>query len=101
MLRRTPRAWRILTLCLPLLAAPLHAAQSQFLRLEGARDFLEGELTGLSVDSNGRVRLAPAVKVLQETQTPFVWCLATDDKGLSLKRVQEPYRLNGLVNVPE
>ena len=79
MLRRTRCAWRTLALCLPL-AAPLHAAQSQFLRLEGARDFLEGELTGLSVDSNGRVRLAPAVKVLQETETPFVWCLATDGK---------------------
>ena len=72
---------RPLILGLALLTAPAYAAQSQFLRLEGARDFLEGELTGLSVDSNGRVRLAPAVKVLQETETPFVWCLATDGKG--------------------
>ena len=81
MLRRTPCAWRALALCLPFVAVCAHAAQSQFLRLEGARDFLEGELTGLSVDSNGRVRLAPAVKLLQETETPFVWCLATDGKG--------------------
>ena len=66
---------------LALLAVPTYAAQSQFLRLEGARDFLEGDLSGLSVDSNGRVRLAPGVKVLQETETPFVWCLATDGKG--------------------
>ena len=82
MLRPHSRAWRALALGLAVVAAPpVHAAQSQFLRLEGARDFLEGELVGLSVDSNGRVRLAPAVKVLQETETPFVWCLATDGKG--------------------
>ena len=83
MLRRPPSARRALAVALALVvtAAPGYAAQSQFLRLEGARDFLEGELSGLSVDSNGRVRLAPGVKVLQETETPFVWCLATDGKG--------------------
>ncbi|HVQ29314.1 MAG TPA: WD40 repeat domain-containing protein [Vicinamibacteria bacterium] len=83
MLRRPPSARRALAVALALVVtvAPVYAAQSQFLRLEGARDFLEGELAGLSVDSNGRVRLAPGVKVLQETETPFVWCLATDGKG--------------------
>ena len=65
----------------PALAAPLPAAQPQFHRLEGAADFLEGELTGLSVDSDGRVRLAPAVGLLHDTEAPFVWCLAADAKG--------------------
>ena len=46
-----------LVLCLSGLALPLSAAQPQFFKLEGAADFLEGELSGLSVDSDGRVRL--------------------------------------------
>ncbi len=81
MARRSLCARRVLAMAVVLLAPPAFAAQSQFLRLEGARDFLEGELTGLSVDAGGRVRLAPAVKLLHETETPFVWCLATDGKG--------------------
>lgn len=71
-----------LVLCLAGLATPLPAAQPQFHRLEGATDFLEGELAGLSVDSDGRVRLAPATKLLHDTQAPFVWCLAADAKGV-------------------
>jgi hypothetical protein len=57
------------------------AAQPQFWRVEGARDFLEGELEGLSVDSEGRVKLAPALKLLHDTEAPTVWCLARDAKG--------------------
>ena len=44
--------------CLAVPAAA-HAAQPQFWQLEGARDFLDGDTEGLSVDSEGRVRLAP------------------------------------------
>jgi WD40 repeat protein len=61
-------------------AAP--AAQPQFWRIEGARDFLEGDLEGLAVDSEGRVRLAPAHKPLHNPETPFVWALARDAKGV-------------------
>ena len=57
------------------------AAQPQFWRIEGARDFLEGEPEGLSVDSEGRVRLAPAAKQLFSPETPYVWALARDGKG--------------------
>ncbi len=63
------------------LATPLHAAQPQFLRIEGARDFLDGDSEGVSVDSEGRLRLAPASKLLHDTEAPFVWCLARDGKG--------------------
>ncbi len=70
-----------LALCLAGLASPAVAAEPQFHRLEGASDFLEGELQGLSVDSDGRVRLAPATKLLHDTEAPFVWCLAADAKG--------------------
>jgi outer membrane protein assembly factor BamB len=63
---------------LPLAA---HAAQPQFWRIEGAREFLEGETDGLSVDSEGRVRLAPASKILHDPEAPYVWCLTRDDRG--------------------
>jgi WD40 repeat protein len=62
-------------------ALPLGAAQPQFLKIEGAKDFLDGETEGISVDSEGRVRLAPASKVLYDTDAPYVWCLARDDKS--------------------
>lgn len=77
MLRRGASA-AALALLPALLAAP---AQPQFWKLEGARDFLEGELEGLSVDSEGRVRLSPLVRQLHDTEAPTIWCLAEDAKG--------------------
>ena len=68
-------------LILACLATSLYAAQPQFFRIEGARDFLDGDTEGVSVDSEGRVRLAPASKLLHDTEAPFVWCLARDGKG--------------------
>jgi WD40 repeat protein len=64
-------------------AAPVlaRAAQPQFWKIEGAQDFLDGDTEGLSVDSEGRVRLAPATRALPDTDAPFVWCLARDGKG--------------------
>jgi hypothetical protein len=63
------------------LAVPVEAAQPQFWRIEGASEFLAGELEGLSVDSAGRVRLAPAARLLHDPETPHVWCLARNSKG--------------------
>lgn len=63
------------------LAAPLQAAQPQFWKLEGAKDFLEGDLAGLSVDSRGHLRLGPAATLLHDTEAAFVWSLAHDGKG--------------------
>ena len=50
--------------CLLLSAGPARAAQPQFWRIEGARDFLDGTTEGLSVDSEGRVRLAPVTRAI-------------------------------------
>ncbi|PYQ38400.1 MAG: hypothetical protein DMF77_24195, partial [Acidobacteria bacterium] len=70
-------------LALACLAVPVavQAAQPQFWQLEGARDFLDGETEGLSVDSEGRVRLAPATRVVQDPEAPYVWSLARDADG--------------------
>jgi hypothetical protein len=62
-------------------AGPALAAQPQFWRLEGPLDFLAGEANGLSIDSQGRVRLAPTSRVLFGPETPYVWALARDGKG--------------------
>lgn len=62
-------------------AAPCSASQPQFWKVEGAQDFLQGETNGLSVDSQGRVRLAPTSKLLYTPETPYVWALARDAKG--------------------
>src|SRR3954463_12549053 len=70
----------IAVVCLPVPVAA-RAAQPQFWQLEGARDFLDGETDGLSVDSEGRVRLAPASRVAQDPEAPYVWALARDGEG--------------------
>jgi hypothetical protein len=68
--------------CLLLAAGAVRAAQPQFWRIEGARDFLDGTTEGLSVDSEGRVRLAPVTRALYDPEVPFVWCLTRDAKGV-------------------
>jgi hypothetical protein len=70
-----------LTALLIACAPVLQAAQPQFWRIEGARDFLDGDVQGLSVDSEGRLRLAPASRVLYDPEVPNVWCATTDRKG--------------------
>lgn len=67
--------------CLAMAAGAAMAAQPQFWRIEGAREFLDGTTEGLSVDSAGRVRLAPVSRPLYDPEVPFVWCLARDAKG--------------------
>jgi outer membrane protein assembly factor BamB len=65
-----------------LAAPPVWAAQPQFWRTEGARDFLDGETEGVSVDSDGHVRLAPASRLLHDPEAPNVWALAAGPKGV-------------------
>jgi WD40 repeat protein len=60
---------------------PARAAQPQFWKIEDARDYLDGRTEGLSIDSEGRVRLAPAAKLLHDPESPYVWCVARDPKG--------------------
>ena len=66
---------------LAIAVAPLQAAQPQFWKIDGPRPFLEGSLESLSVDSEGRVRLAPRDRARFDPETPYVWCLARDAKG--------------------
>ena len=73
--------------CLAILAvvlavATVRAAGPQFWRLEGPPSFLEGDLEGLSVDSEGRLRLGTAPRPLYDPETPNAWCVARDPNGV-------------------
>jgi sugar lactone lactonase YvrE len=72
-------ALALLTLCL---APALQAAAPQFWRIEGARAFLEGELEGVRVDSDGHLRLGPAPRPLFDPEAPNAWCVARDARGV-------------------
>jgi sugar lactone lactonase YvrE len=63
------------------LASIAHAAGPQFWRMEGTAPFLDGELLGLSLDSEGRLRLGPVSRALFDPETPNAWCVARDGKG--------------------
>jgi hypothetical protein len=69
-------------LAIVLSAALLHAAAPQFWRLEGARAFLDGELEGVRVDSDGRIRLGATPRPLFDPEAPDAWCIARDAKGV-------------------
>jgi hypothetical protein len=44
-------------------------------------DFEKGKLNKLSLRSDGRLTLAPAVKELHDASTPYLWACAQDSKG--------------------
>jgi hypothetical protein len=69
--------------CLVLLAAAatLRAAGPQSWRLEGTRAFLNGDLTGLALDSEGRLRLGVSPRPLFDPESPNAWCIARDGAG--------------------
>ena len=68
-------------LVLVALAASALAVQPQFLRISTMRDFLEGEIEGLSVDSSGRLSLAPQTTTGPDLGAPAVWAIAVDSQG--------------------
>lgn len=70
-----------LALGLLVFAASATAVQPQFLKISTMRDFLEGEIQGLSVDSAGRLSLAPMATSGPDLGAPAVWALAADASG--------------------
>ena len=79
-MRRLARV-TVLALVALLPAGALCAAQARFFRIEGATAFTAGELDGLAVDSEGRLRMAPTTRVLADAEAPFVWSVALDAAG--------------------
>ena len=73
---------RVAVLALLATAASVRAAGPQFWRLEGASAFLEGELQGLSLDSEGRLRLGASPRPLFDPEAPNAWSVARDPRGV-------------------
>jgi hypothetical protein len=63
-------------------ASAVQGAGPQFWRLEGSRAFLEGEIEGLSLDSDGRLRLGLSPRPLFDPEAPNAWCVARDARGV-------------------
>lgn len=70
------------SLLLALTAASALAVQPQFLKLSTMREFLEGDIEGLSVDSSGRLSLAPAAVAGPDLGAPAVWAIVADAQGV-------------------
>jgi hypothetical protein len=70
------------SLLLALLGASSFAVQPQFLRLSSFRDFMDGDIEGLSIDSTGRLSLAPAVTAGPDLGAPAIWSVAVDAQGV-------------------
>ncbi len=80
MLRRRRETTLALWLCAAL-PGSLAAAEVQYWRHETAADFLAGEIESVSVDSFGRLRLAPEAHALPALDAAYVWALAPARDG--------------------
>lgn len=79
---------------LALLAAPhAHAARTGVLSVTGADDLLDGEPTGISVDSDGALRLAPALSDVATLDGGPTLSLACDAKGNCYAASAQPGRI--------
>jgi hypothetical protein len=67
--------------CASLLGAVLVAATPTFWTVSSQADFLKGDVSDLSIDSDGRMFLGPAASVLGETSAPFLWSIVAGPDG--------------------
>lgn len=64
-----------------LAALPLLSVETRFWQQGEFADIEKGTLNHLSVRSDGRLSLAPAVRELLDSSTPYLWAVAQDSKG--------------------
>ena len=64
-----------------LLACPLFAGQTRTWSQSEYSDFEKGIVKNLSLRSDGPISLAPRLRELFDTASPFLWALAQDSKG--------------------
>ena len=50
-----------------------HAASATFWIVATQAEFLKGDATSLSIDSDGRLALGPALEQIAETSAPVLW----------------------------
>jgi hypothetical protein len=78
---RVPRLLASAALLICGLTAVALAASPTFWTISTQTEFLKGEVTDLSIDSDGRVFLGPATSNLAETSAPFLWSIVAGADG--------------------
>src|SRR5579884_3314506 len=63
------------------LAADCLAVETRYWQQSDQSNFEKGTLTQISLRSDGRLFLAPALTELFDTATPYLWSVARDSKG--------------------
>src|SRR5579884_4101516 len=63
------------------LAVDCLAVETKYWQQSDQSDFEKGTLTQISLRSDGRLFLAPALTELFDTATPYLWSVARDSKG--------------------
>ncbi len=63
------------------LAGTSFAVETKFWQQTDQSDFEKGSLSRLSLRSDGRLYLAPALTELFDSSTPYLWAVAVDGKG--------------------
>ena len=76
-----PAALWVAVMCAALAGAALLAATPTFWTVSTQSDFLKGDVTDLSIDSDGRVFLGPSATVVAETAAPFLWSIVAGPDG--------------------
>ena len=64
-----------------LVSLPILAVTTVFWRTASFRQFLRGNLRGLSLSREGRLRLAPRLRRVFHSQQAIIWSLAADARG--------------------
>ncbi len=62
-------------------AGLVHAASATFWTVATQAEFLKGDATSLSVDSDGRLALGPALQQIAETSAPVLWSVIPAPDG--------------------
>ena len=68
----------LLILCL---GVAVSAAGARFWQVATQADFLEGDVTNLSIDQHGRLVLGPAATSVGSTSSPFLWTIVPGPDG--------------------
>jgi hypothetical protein len=79
---RSPRWAAAAAAALFLLAGlVVRAAGPVFWQTSSRSEFLKGDVEDLSIDSDGRLLLGPAMQVVQDTNAPFLWAIVPGENG--------------------
>ena len=68
----------VVAMALTLAAGPAGAVSTKYFLHDTADEWARGEPDGVSITSDGTLRLAPHVDVIAEPEAPYLWDLAVD-----------------------